>query len=823
MSSPKTRALEILRRLSLLEKCQLLAGRTPFHLQSFPEKGVPEIIVTDGPLGVRTMPREREPERIDGPATAMPCSTAQAAAFSPELVHEMAAVLAEEVRALGCDLLLAPGVNIARDPRSGRTFEYFSEDPLLSAVMGAAFVRGLQDHGVGACVKHFVANDLETNRFNSSSEMDERTLREIHLFPFEWIAREARPWSLMPAYNKLNGVHCTEHAGLLGILREECGFDGAMISDWGAVHTCEESVAAGCDLQMPGPGIQRGDLLVHAVQFGKIPLKAVDACALRVIELILRCADGRARHVAPRAHTPEHADVSRRVAEAGAVLLKNEGAVLPLDARKVRSVALIGPNGAVGCLRGGGSSRVFPEHWASLAEGLRRLLGPEVELLVEPGCTNEVAAPIFQGPDLARPSDGKPGFDAEYFNSTDCTGTPVFSEQVAAVDKSFLKPELKNLAGRQYSARFTAEWTVPRTGRHLFTLLSRDHLALFVDDEPAGLSIYDPDGFAHAAVERVHRRFEAGRKVRLRVEFYRRMREPLGGGNFNLGGMFDPPKAEDDRLDRALDAARRSDAVILALGNPNQYESEGFDRPDLKLTGRQDELAASVLALRPDAAVVLSTGAPVEMPWLEKARSVLLTHLSGQRGGDAAARLLFGVAAPCGRLPLTWPKRLEDLPSWPSSGVYNVVYGEHVFAGYRGFDIRKTEPLFPFGHGLTYTTFACEELRVPSSPARGLPFTVRVAVRNTGALASAEVVQIYAAPETTLKLPCPIRRLAGFARTPVLAPGEVRLAEVRLDPSAFGFYDPAEKSWVYPAGPWRVEAARSSRDIATSTTVTFST
>ncbi|MFW5828902.1 MAG: glycoside hydrolase family 3 C-terminal domain-containing protein [Planctomycetota bacterium] len=802
----KQRAEAILANLSLDDKCRLLAGRTPFHTVAIPEQGIPELVVTDGPLGVRTMPKEREPERADGPATAFPALTCFAASFDPPLVARASAVMAEETRALGCDLLLAPGVNLIREPRSGRSFEYFSEDPLHAALMGCAYVRGLQDHGVGASVKHFVANDVERDRFHSDSLMDERSLREVHLLPFEWIAQDAEPWTIMAAYNRLNGVFCTENPGLLqGIFRSELGYEGVIVSDWGAVHSCEESVLAGCDLQMPGPDRQRGELLAHAVRFGRVPESAVDACCRRVITLALRAEAGRSLFPAPQAHTHEHALVSQQMAEAGLVLMQNDGDCLPLQLQAGQTLALIGPNASQGCLRGGGSSRVFPEHWVSLEEGLRAALPEGVELLVEQGCSNLVDAEELRE-DVVNEA-GEPGFDLFYHEGGDCSGPVLRRDSSSTASKSFFNPGNIGLP-EGCSVCFTGIWTPRQSGRWKLQLGCRgfNTAQLFVDDEPLlqADSADDHTRLAFLANTAQHLRVEAGRSYRLRVEMH-------AGTHVSLAASFDPPPEEDDRLDRAVAAAQKADAVVVAIGHPCHYESEGFDRPDLALPGRQDELVAAVAAVNRRTAVVLTTGAPVLLPWLQQVPSLLLAHLPGQYGGHACARAVLGLVNPAGRLPVTWPARIEDTPGFTGSGYRRVVYGENIHVGHRWYDARDLQPLFPFGHGLSYSRFQWSDLQVPERIDPSQDQQLRLTISNSSDRDGDEVVQVYLEPPADARLPRPVRQLAGFVRASIPAHSSQEIA-ITIPWRAWRVYDP-DRGWLVPAGRYGLVAAASSRDL----------
>ncbi|MFW5846170.1 MAG: glycoside hydrolase family 3 C-terminal domain-containing protein, partial [Planctomycetota bacterium] len=455
----------------------------------------------------------------------------------------------------------------------------------------------------------------------------------------------------------------------------------------------------------------------------------------------------------------------------------------------------------------------FPEHWVSLVEGMRAECGDAVEIVVAQGCSNQVdAQPLVAD---VRRADGEPGYDAAFHAGSDPQGEPAFTRTVDEAGVGFFNPAHNDLP-ETWCAVFSATWKPRYTGRWKFILGARggNRLRLLLDgQEVAALTVTD-DGVRQSflAKQAVHVEVGPG-EHRLALAVH-------GGTHASLMADYDPEPAGDGRLEEAVALARQADAVVLALGNPCHYESEGSDRPDLRLPGRQDELAEAVLAARPDAAVLLTSGAPLELPWVDRARAILLAHLPGQAGGRASARVLLGRVNPGGRLPHTWPRRIQDTPAITGSGYKRVVYGETVWVGHRWYDARAIEPLFPFGHGLSYTTFAWSDLQLRERIDPAQDTELRLAIRNTGGRDGDEIVQCYIEPPPDERLPRPLRQLAGFSRVPVAA-GEMVTATVRIPWRAWRIWDPDAGGWTIPTGEYGIVLGASSRDLRLRTTITI--
>jgi beta-glucosidase len=741
------------------------------------------------------------------------------ATWNPDLIRRVGVALAEETLARGCDVLLGPCVNIVRHPLGGRNFETYSEDPCLAGEIGVAWVDGLQSRGVGASLKHFACNNQESCRDRASVVVDERTLREIYLPQFEAIVKRAKPWTVMAAYNRINGVYGSENRHLLtGILREEWGFDGVVMSDWGGTHTTVDALRGGLDLEMPGPAKFFGDFLIEAFNNWQIEHEVVDEAARRMLRLLARVGKiGASRRAAGVANTPAHQALARTVAEESIVLLKNEGGLLPLDAAALRSVAVIGPAAAAAPMCGGSSKNSTPYRTAPL-EQLREALGGRVRVEHEAGVENiHEVVPAKAG--WVTPLEGAGnGWTADYFDNLEWTGKP--AERRIEQKVHFWRPPgnapCAGVKWDQYSARWTGTLTVPHTGRYRIVMAcgACSMLRLLADGRLLGA--YAPGkgaailpGFTGSGFK-VELDLVAGRSYRMCVEYVKLPAKEAAYGQM----MFIPlaPAGYEAGVQRAAELAARCDVALVFAGLPEDFETEGCDRPHMDLTGPQKELIRAVALANPRTVVVLNCGAPVVMPWLDTVPAVVAAWYPNQEGGRAIARVLLGAAEPGGRLPVTFPRRLEDTPAFGHyPGEREMSYGEGIFVGYRHYDQRAIEPLFPFGFGLSYTQFAYGGLRVPRTLGAGQRLKVSLSLRNTGRRAGAEVVQLYVA-DPQASLPRPPRELKAFRKV-FLKPGETRRIEFALNARDFSFYDPARKSWVMEPGTFEILIGKSSRDI----------
>jgi beta-glucosidase len=791
---------ERLGALTLERKVRLLTGADFWALYDEPAAGLRRLVTSDGPAGVRG---ERWDERDT--AANVPSPTLLAATWDEARIERLGRLLAAECRRKGVDVLLAPTVNLHRSPAGGRHFECLSEDPLLTARIGAAYVRGLQEEGVAATVKHFVANDSETERFTLDARVDERPLRELYLAPFDAIARETGAWSVMAAYNGVNGSTMTESPLLQEILRDEWGYDGLVMSDWGAARTTEGAGNAALDLAMPGPGGPWGNALVDAVRAGRVSETEIDEKALRVLRLAARVGaldgvDGvQARPWSGDAIAAE----LRATATAGIVLARNDGGLLPLDAGALRRVAVVGPNAAVARTLGGGSATVFPPYTVSPLEGLRAALGDGTEVVHAAGVRTQTRLPEAElegGVEVRFLSADGTELGAEHRDAAAFTWMLAFTPELPVRDVATV--ELRT----RLRATETGEHVIgcSGVGRHRLAL---DGVPLFDIqlDLPPGADLADavmaPPQHGEAVA------LAAGQTVELVV-----LREVDPAEDVvTLRINAEPPHApEEEELERAVAVAAGADAAIVVVGTTDEVEREGVDRDSLELPGRQDELVRRVAAANPRTVVVVNAGAPVLLPWAEDVPAVLLGWFGGQEFGNALADVLLGAAEPGGRLPTTWPATPDGLPSTrPQDGV--LTYDEGLFVGYRAYDRDRREPLYAFGHGLGYGGW--DYLGVEA-----VAGAVTVRLRNAGSRASREVVQAYASrPDSAIERPP--RWLAGFAAAEA-GPGEEVAVTIPIAPRTFAHWDVDAGAWAVEPGTFVLAAGRSSRDLRGEAEVT---
>ncbi|MHB8466767.1 MAG: beta-glucosidase [Acidimicrobiales bacterium] len=781
--------------MSLEERASLTAGHDVWHLPAIERLGIGALKMSDGPSGVRG-------ERIGTRRSlSFPCGMAVGATWDVELAARYGSALGDEARSKGVHLLLGPTVCIPRTPLAGRTFESFAEDPYLSARITVAYIRAVQARGVGCCVKHFACNDQEHERMSISAEVDERTLREIHLPSFEAAVGEANTWAVMSAYNRLNGTYCGEHPDLLGrILKDEWGFDGVVVSDWFGTHSTAAAAIAGLDIEMPGPPRHLGPKLAAAVEASEVDAGVLDEHVRRIVALIKRCGllDEPAVTDEAEQDDPPRRALARELAISGTVLLRNES-LLPLRP-EVRRVALIGPNAVRLETGGGGSSSVTPLRYSSLLDELRSRL-PGVEVAYEEGCR------LDRGVAPMDPRLIEDGLHVEYFATTTFEGEPVSTDTLRRGDYIALGDPVPGVSVQEFSLRATAAFRPDVDGVWEIGVANAGAARLLLDGRVIVDNTKPKPGrfFYGAGSDTVASKLEltAGRTYELVVEF-QATGTPLAG--FQLGAAR---PVVDDALGRAVTAAGDADVAIVVVGSNSQWESEGRDRPDLRLVGEQDALVRAVLAANANTAIVVNAGAPVEMPWADDAASVLMLWYPGEEGAAALADVLTGIAEPSGRLPISFPKRLEDSAThgWYPGADGKVVYGEGLLVGYRHFDTNDVEPAFCFGHGLSYTTFVYDPPTVEGH-------TVTLGVTNTGTRRGSEVVQLY-----VCRAEGPAKELKAFAKV-TLDAGESTSVRLELNRRSFATWDTAAHDWVVVPGAYQLAIGASSRDIRHRVSIT---
>ncbi|MGW6537883.1 beta-glucosidase [Streptomyces sp. NPDC055051] len=815
---------ELLGKLETAEKVRLLTGAGLWTLPSEPRLGLHSVVTSDGPQGVRGT------GEVPGETGLLaPAPSATAATWDTALAERLGRLFAAEARRRGVDVLLAPLVNLQRTPVAGRHFECLSEDPLLSGALGAALVRGLQDEGVAACLKHFVANDSETDRTRYRARIDARTLREVHLAPFERIVAESAPWSVMGAYSGLDdgteSAPVLEHRRILrGVLKDEWGFDGAVISDWAATRSAAPAANAGLDLVMPGPDGPWGAALVDAVRRGEVAESVIDDKVLRLMRLASRVGKltepwtpGEQPPPLPAAPAPGPVGendfaVLREVLTRGTVLLRNEQALLPLDAERLGSLALIGPNAVEPYLQGGGSAYVPAVRTVGYAEGLRAALPDGVTLTVHRGGSSRRHAPFI---DPARLT----GLHAAHLTAD---GTQVDEEVRPTGNWGFL-PVSDDVSDVVLTGRIT----LAEEGTHTLEFGCAGRFTVALDDDVVhtgtddrGVELILESSHNHPTTHR-HTVRVGATPVELALRIGLRVVDGEGYGRFVTAHLRHQPPGPtvEDEIAEAVEAARAADVAVVVIGTNEEIESEGWDRADLELTAQQHRLVRAVAAANPRTAVVVNAGAPVLLPWADEVPALLWQWLPGQEAGHALADVLLGRAEPAGRLPWTLPARAEDVPVPDAVPVDGIVdYREGRLIGHRAYDRSGTTPAFPFGHGLGWTTWSyaaaeAPEPSVPASPSRsaggdGLPVTVTLT--NTGPRRGREIVQAYLErPATSGE---PVRVLAGFAVAEA-APGETTTVTLTVPWRSFHTWDDTHHRWRPRTGPGRLRIGRSSRDL----------
>ncbi|MET9978316.1 glycoside hydrolase family 3 protein [Streptomyces microflavus] len=798
--------------LGLDDKARLLAGQDLWSLPALPAIGLRSLVMSDGPIGVRGVRWTAA-----DPSVALPSPTALAATWDPELARRAGRLLAQEARRKGVHVLLAPTVNLHRTPLGGRHFEAYSEDPYLTGEIGTGYVRGVQDGGVATTVKHFVANDAETDRFTVNNTVAPRPLRELYLAPFERIVRNAHPWGIMAAYNQVNGSTMTEHRYLQNaVLRGEWGFDGFIVSDWLAARTTVGAITGGLDAAMPGPRTVYGEALADAVRAGEVDEKIVDLAVRNILLLAARTgALESAPPAVPAAALPATVDgeaLAREIARRSFVLVRNEirdGAdALPLAPGT--TVALSGALARDARVLGGGSALVFPDHVVSPLDGLTAAL-PEGALTYAVG---------------ADPSDelaiAEAGFDLTAV-CRDASGAVLATVPLPSGQIQWIGADLPDGVTHDTldTVEITGTFTPRASGEHTFGTRGTGSFALTVDDRPLFDGTQDrapgtdPLGaFFNEPVERGRLPLTEGAPVRVSLSHRPGpgTGHPLKGVAFSLVHLA-PLRDPDELIAEAVEAARSADTAIVVVGTTERVESEGFDRTDLKLPGHQDALVHAVAAVNPRTVVVVNSGSPVELPWRNEVAAVLLSWFPGQEAGHALADVLRGQEEPGGRLPTTWPVALADVPvsaTTPTNG--ELPYTEGVFIGYRAWEKAGTAPAYAFGHGLGYTTWEYETVSAT-------PDAVTVRVRNTGSRPGSDTVQIYLAPAPAPDAPeRPARWLAGFARVTAAPGGSVEVT-VPVETRAYQVWDEEAYGWKTVPGTYEVQAARSLADVRATTTV----
>jgi beta-glucosidase len=823
------RVEKLLSSMTLAEKITMIGG-TGFGTQPIPRLGIPAFRMSDGPSGVRS----------PGPSTAYAGGVALAATWDPALAKEVGTQIGRDARARGTRFMLGPGANIYRAPMNGRNFEYLGEDPFLASRIVVGYIDGVQSQGVSATIKHYVGNDSEFARHDSDSTIDERTLREIYLPAFAAAVREAHTGSIMSSYNLLNGEHATQNSHIVRIMKGDWGFHGIFMSDWSATYNGVASANAGLDLEMPNAKFMNRATLEPAVSSGKVSEAVITDKVRRILSTAERLGwlDSEALDPSLSRYSEAGRVAARKGALEGAVLLKNAGSVLPFDLKKVHDIAVIGPNAYPGVTTGGGSGHVFAFAPSSLLQGLGDKLGTSATVTYARGLQSLRIMSVLTRFTTSK-EGGTWGAQVESFPDNTFSGQPVgkrtevqFATGTAGfggdpdlltISDSLPSDRLQVLRGSVPAGpapktfdRWTSWYNATAAGEYTIFVQDTGSYRLKVDEEVVIDSVHIP----LAVVRQTARTLSAGpHKLVLEQTGAPELgRTFLRVGVVKQGDFVDP---------EAKQLAAKADAVVVAVGFDSDIETEGNDR-EFALPPGQAELIREIGAANPNTIVVINSGGAVDVtPWIDSVKSVVEAWYPGQEGGAALAEVLTGDADATGRLPISWDRTLSQNPSFPNY-YYNdaahpdrVVYREGVFVGYRGYQRSKVKPIFPFGFGLSYTTFQYADLKVEPIAAAGATtavpagltplYTVSFEVTNTGSRSGTDVAQIYVGAKSS-RVPRPVRELKGFARVD-LAPGQTKRVTLSLDARSFTYFDPNASQWRADAGEYRVELGRSSEDI----------
>ena len=800
-----SRANSLLKQLTLEEKIDLIGGVNDFYIREIKHIGLPALKMADGPFGVRNY----------GPSTTLG-GIGLAATWDTELARRVGQTIGQDARARGVHFMLGPGVNIHRAPMCGRNFEYFGEDPFLASRTAVAYIEGMQSQGVSATIKHYMGNNQEFLRHDANSVIDERTMREIYLPTFEAAVKEAHVGAIMDSYNLVNGQHATQNGFINNdVAKKDWGFDGIIMSDWDSTYDGVAAANGGLDLEMPwGKFMNRGTLL-PAVKSGKVSEATIDDKVRRILRTAIRFGwlDRDQTDLSVPLLNSQGDQVALETARSGMVLLKNDGNLLPLDKTKIKSIAVIGPDAYPAQVVGGGSAGVRPFTAVSYLEGISKYLGKDATVFYERGLPT--LGEMADATSFATDDGGKQaGLNLEIFNNPSLSGKSSVKRVVEHVNTD------RSLSAGGSQSELSARWT-----GYFRPSMAGDYL-VFVHGpgEEGGSRLYVDDKLVIDNWERVNARVSQIR-MPLTASAHKIRLEYFVHDNWGAGVQLGIIRPEEMISATAKTLASRADAVVIAVGFDADTESEGGDR-GFQLLPAQDELIQQIGAANKNCIVVVTSGGAVDAErWIDRVPALFQSWFPGQDGGTALAQLLFGDYSPSGKLPISWERRWEDSAVhdsyYPKDSGRKIVYSEGLFLGYRHFDKSGVKPLFPFGYGLSYTTFAYKNLSLTLASISGEQIArVDFDVANTGNRAGAEVAEVYVG-EANAPVPRPVKELKGFAKVQ-LDPGETKHVSIPLDSRAFSYYDVGKHKWTADAGNFTIYVAHSAEGIDLTGTITRS-
>lgn len=808
----QARVEALLSQLTLDEKIILLGGHPDGGRQTMAVErlGIPHFRMSDGPVGVHWWCEK---------STAYPASITLAASWNHDLAYRLGKALGRDCRARGVHILLAPGVNLYRSALCGRNFEYLGEDPVLAGELVVQEIRGVQDQGVAATVKHYALNNQEFDRHEVSSDADERTIREVYLAAFETAIIDGGAAALMTGYNLVNGTFCSEHDWLINtILRKEWGFPGVVMSDWTSVYSTDRAINGGLDLEMPRAIFFTGERIKTALANGLISEETVTDHVRHI--LTIAAAFGWLDHPQKDDTIPWDDPISRAtsldISRGGIVLLKNENQFLPLDAKKLSNVIVLGHHAGQAVISGGGSAYTPPYHTTTLIEGLKSV-APQVEFKYYRAVDLESAKGAYAKTQF-QSLNGKSGLQGDYFNNNTASGAPIRTRQDETIDFNWVRandafksisPEINP---QDFSVRWSGNFMPTQDGSHIFYMMSHDgRLRLLLDGE----LVADSTGLGVHFEANITRKLNAGQLCRIELFYHKEVGREWN--EIHLGVLHEDASRVDYAA--AMEAARSADAVIVSAGYTARSEGEGHDR-DFSIGGLQEQLILDAAQANPNTVAAIYAGGNIDMGrWIDRVKGLLYLWYPGQEGAMAAAEILFGMVNPSGKLPASFEKNLQDRSSFAcyldTDRDKRVSYDDGIFGGYRHHDSKGHAPRFPFGFGLGYTTFSHQNLKLSRQSLKyNETLTVSVDITNTGTCEGAEVVQIYVGDEKA-SVPRPVKELKGFHKV-TLAPAETKTVTVNLPARAFQFWHPDQNRWMAEPGYFEIIVATSASDIRLS-------
>ena len=800
---------KVISNLSLEQKVSLLSGFDNWHTPDIKKYGIPKIKMSDGPNGVRGDSSTKQS------SACFPSPILLGATWNEKLIKKIGSATGEEALFKDVDVLLAPTINLHRHPLGGRHFECYSEDPILTSKIACAYVSGVQSKGVAACLKHFAGNDTEYERHLVSSNIDEKTLRELYLYPFEMGIKKAKAKVVMSAYNKVNNIYCSSHDELINkILKKEWKFDGYVVSDWGAALETVENANGGLDLEMPGPAKTWGKNLVDAVKAGLVEEKKIDEKVKRILTVAKFTDRFNRKRISERSiDKKSHRKLIEKTAIEGMVLLKNED-VLPLDRNKISNIALIGPNVKDSQIIGGGSAGLNPHYEIHPLEGVSNFLKDEkVKIHYAKGCHVDKYLPAFEKDICYVQGKKEKGFEVEFFRGKNFDGEPIERKVLNGnrfwALQGFAREFLDEKERPELSVKFSTTYKPSISGEFEFEVFSIGLSRIKINgkelvdnwsSQKKGEAFF---GFA-CAPKRNKIKLTKGKEYLVEVEYEFEGRFPA----IQFGCRPPDPK---NLLEEAVKIAKQSDAVVLVVGTNSDWETEGNDRKSLGLPSDQDVLIKKVLAANKNSVLVLNTGSPVSMPWIKSCPAILQTWFPGQEFGNALAEILFGKESPSGKLPTTYPKKLSDTPAYSCYPGKNLQmdYKEKLLVGYKWYEKKKIEPLFPFGHGLSYSKF---ELKKVSLLKKKHEIKIKVKLKNIGNFSTFETVQCYL-ERKAVKADTPKKKLVDFKKLKVTKDKSKKLT-LKVSKRDLSEWDVKKSKWEISRGDYVIHVGTSVRDIS---------